>query len=139
MLRTRRSRRLFFFERNSGRQTDLLRKRHKYHVSSGNRDVRSQTGTLCRYGLLNNLDQNRLSGFKHIRNLPFLGQHRTQFQAGIDFFGTVFFLDNLLGKIVYGRKSIAQIKIMNERIFFMTYINKCSIQRRHDFPDLTQV
>ena len=119
------------------RQEDLRREGHQHDVASGQRNIGRQTGTLGRDGLLGDLHHDVLADLQVVADLARLLHGRFELHA-LDAqapFAGLLRSDELLQR----KKLTAQIEIMDKGVLFVSYIDECRIETRHDLTYFSEV
>ena len=119
------------------REEDLRREGDQHHVAASQRDVRRQTRTLGRDGLLGHLDHDALSDLQIARDFAVLVERRLEFHrlgAQPPLAGLLRF-DHLLER----GELRSQVEVVDEGILFVPYVDECRVETRHDFTHPSQI
>ncbi len=115
----------------------LVRKRDQYDVAPRERHVAGQTGPFRRDGLFGDLYQDRLSAGDESGYFPVLA-HRLVEAHGFevrDFLVVGQYVDQLL----LGGELRAEIQVVDECVFFVSYVDERGVQPGHDLLDFSQI
>ena len=113
------------------------RKRDQYDVAPRERHVAGQTGPFRRDGLFGDLYQDRLSAGDESGYFPVLA-HRLVEAHGFevrDFLVVGQYVDQLL----LGGELRAEIQVVDECVFFVSYVDERGVQPGHDLLDFSQI
>ena len=118
------------------RHGDFVAKWQKYHVAAGNGNFAGQTRPFGRNRFFDYLHQNVVAGGQHIFYIAFAFEVRITFE----FVGQMFAVaQHLFDVVVHRQELVAQIVIVNKRLFARTDVHKCGIQPLHHAFDAPKV
>jgi len=125
------------------RRADFLRKENlrgegnQHHVAAGQRNVGRQARTFGRNGLLGHLDHDLLPHLEVFADLPGLLDGRFEFHA-LD--AEPAFSGLLRGDEFLQRGELRpQVEVVDKGVLFVSDVDECRVQSRHDLAHLPEV